>query len=73
MSLPLIQINGKCEVPIQIKVNFRCCLQKIKNITKKNVFLSGQTDRRTHVQLKTIVRNLTKYKNIISSVFQSPD
>jgi len=30
----------------------------VKIIKKK--FLSGRTDRQTHVQLKTIVRNLTK-------------
>ena len=33
----------------------------VKIIKKKCFYQDGRTDRRTHVQLKTIVRNLTKH------------
>ncbi len=37
-----------------------------KKFLKKNVFhrTDKQTDRQTHVQLKTIVRNIKKIKNL---------
>jgi len=62
MSLPLIQINGKCEVPIQIISlieNFRCCFWIIYmlSIFYKMIFFA---DGQTHVRLKSIVQNLKK-------------
>jgi len=41
-------------------------IKKIQLLSlKKNVIYQtdGQTDRQTHIQLKTIVRNLTIYKS----------
>ena len=34
----------------------------VKKKNKKKMFFIGRTDGQTHVQLKTIVRNLTKKK-----------
>ncbi len=36
---------------------------------KKRKFFIGRTDGQTHVQLKTIVRNLTKKKSLFKRIF----